>query len=139
LGHQEGPDRERAGVYTPAPALRCSKVWRLVSLRLFKLVLNVVLDASRCSFTFLVNFFGATHWAILMLCGFVGLASGVVLRFFGLLSSIVFGHAYSFPRWVCYEGSSSRRFFYHSTLAALRAILFRLLALRELIILELLA
>jgi hypothetical protein len=41
-----------------------------------------------------------------VLGGFFGLVSGVVLRFFGSLSSIFFGHMPSFSHPVYYEGSS---------------------------------
>jgi hypothetical protein len=95
-------------------------------LRFLELVLNVLLDASGCSFTLRVNLFGTALFTVSVLGGFFGLVSGVVLRFFGSLSSIFLGHVRSFSHPVYYEGSSSRRFLSHRALAALRAISFLL-------------
>ena len=81
-------------------------VWKLVVfLRFLELVLNVLLDASGCSFTLRVNLFGTALFTVSVLGGFFRFVSGVVLRFFGSLSSILLGHVPSFPHPVYYEGS----------------------------------
>ena len=95
-------------------------VWKLVVfLRFLELVLDVLLDASGCSFTLRVNLFGTALCVVSAPRGFFRLVSGVILRFFGSLSSIFFGHVPYFPRLVYYEGSTSRRFLSYRALAAL--------------------
>jgi hypothetical protein len=115
--------KKKAGAKMPASVSGQSKIYLLVSLRLFEFVLNVFLDAPGLSFTFWINFLGATHFAFLVLCGFVGSASDVVLRSFGFLSSITLGHVSSIPRLVRYEDSSSRRFLFRRASTTLRIIL----------------
>jgi hypothetical protein len=56
-------------------------VWKLgVFLRFLELVLDVLLDTSRCPFTLRVDLFGAALFTVSVLGGFFGLVPGVVLR-----------------------------------------------------------